>query len=103
VGNRGESPLFHLRYFEIAPQGFSSYERHEHEHVVICVRGRGEVKIGKRRHAVEGLDMIYIAPNTPHQFLNTEAEPFGFFCIVNAERDRPTLIAGRTQNKKLPG
>ena len=32
----------------------------------------------------------------PHQFLNPEdaAEPFGFVCIVNAERDRPQAADG---------
>jgi len=34
--------------------------------------------------------VVYIAPGDPHQFRNDEGdEPFGFLCIVNAERDRP--------------
>src|SRR3954468_515192 len=32
---------FELRYFEIAPGGYSSLEKHEHAHVVIALRGRG--------------------------------------------------------------
>jgi ribulose-bisphosphate carboxylase large chain len=40
-GKRGESQRFHVRYFEIAPGGYSTLEKHEHEHVVIPIRGRG--------------------------------------------------------------
>jgi len=35
IGNKGETAKFHLRYFEIASGGCSSFERHKHEHVVI--------------------------------------------------------------------
>ncbi len=45
-GKRGESPQFHVRYFEIAPGGYSTLEKHRHEHVVIPQRGRGEVQFG---------------------------------------------------------
>jgi quercetin dioxygenase-like cupin family protein len=92
IGNCGESAKFHLRYFEIASGGNSSKERHVHEHVVICVKGRGRVLIGNKVHSVRHLDTIYIAPNTPHQLSNPYDEPFGFFCIVNAKRDKPKLI-----------
>jgi ribulose-bisphosphate carboxylase large chain len=92
IGNSGESAKFHLRYFEIAPKGFSSREKHRHEHVVICIRGKGGVLIGDRSHTIKHLDTVYLAPNTIHQFSNPYDEPFGFFCIVNAKRDKPKLV-----------
>ena len=30
-----------LRYFEVAPGGFSTLERHQHMHAVMILRGRG--------------------------------------------------------------
>jgi hypothetical protein len=30
IGNHGETAKFHLRYFEIAPGGYSSFEAHKH-------------------------------------------------------------------------
>src|SRR5436309_1953714 len=45
VGDRGEATAFHLRYFEIAPGGFSSLEHHGHEHAVVVLRGRGQVRL----------------------------------------------------------
>jgi ribulose-bisphosphate carboxylase large chain len=92
IGDRGETAKFHLRYFEIAPGGYSSFERHRHEHVVIGIRGRGMVTLHKRTSEVRYLDVIYINPETPHRLSNPFDEPFGFFCIVNAKRDRPKPV-----------
>jgi len=81
IGKRGESPCFHVRYFELAPGGYSTLEQHEHEHVVLVLRGKGDARFGW---------------GDPHQFLNPEdaAEPFGFICMVNSERDRPQAVDG---------
>src|ERR1700712_5030703 len=35
-----------LRYFEVAPGGFSTLERHEHMHAVLILRGRGHCLVG---------------------------------------------------------
>lgn len=96
AGTRGESMRFHVRYFEIAPGGYSTLEKHEHEHVVIPQRGRGIVQFGCYVYQVGFGDVVYIAPNDPHQFRNAEeaTERFGFLCIVNAERDRPESVDG---------
>ena len=92
IGNHGETAKFHVRYFEIAPGGYSSLERHRHEHVIIGIRGNGICVAGKKKYTVCFLDTLYIAPNTPHQLKNMSKEPFGFLCIVNAQRDYPTLL-----------
>jgi ribulose-bisphosphate carboxylase large chain len=95
-GKRGETQRFHVRYFEIAPGGFSTLEEHEHEHVVIPLRGRGEVQFGCSIYRIGFGDVVYIAAGDPHQFRNAEdaAEPFGFLCMVNAERDAPRPVDG---------
>ncbi|MDH3626857.1 MAG: cupin domain-containing protein [Acidobacteriota bacterium] len=96
AGKRGESPRFHVRYFEIAPGGFSTLEKHQHEHVVIPQRGVGEIQFGCYQYRVGFGDVVYVAPEDPHQFRCPEDadEPFGFLCIVNAERDRPQAVDG---------
>ena len=93
VGEAGESTAFHVRYFEIAAGGFSSFEHHAHEHVVIVLRGRGQVQLGDSVHDIGFGDVVYVASHEPHQFRNQSAEPFGFVCIVDAQRDRPTPLA----------
>jgi ribulose-bisphosphate carboxylase large chain len=92
IGNHGETTKFHLRYFEIAPGGFSSLEMHKHEHVVIGIRGKGICAAGKKKYEIGFLDTLYIKPGEPHQLRNISNKPFGFFCIVNAKRDRPKIL-----------
>lgn len=93
IGNHGESTKFHLRYFEIASGGNSSFEKHKHEHVVICVKGKGKAVTGKNIYKMNYLDVLYVSPNTPHQLSNPFKSPFGFLCIVNAKRDKPKIIS----------
>lgn len=92
IGASGESTKFHLRYFEIKPGGYSSFETHKHEHVVIGIKGRGKVKLDRRIVNINCLDVLYINPETPHRLYNPYDDPFGFFCIVNARRDRPKSV-----------
>jgi quercetin dioxygenase-like cupin family protein len=94
VGDQGEATAFHVRYFEIAPAGFSSMEHHGHEHAVVVLRGRGQVQLGAALHDLTFGDTVYIAANEVHQFRNPFAEPFGFLCVVDAQRDRPVLVTG---------
>jgi ribulose-bisphosphate carboxylase large chain len=82
----------HVRYFEIAPGGQSSFEKHRHEHIVICIRGKGRVLLEKKRYTVNMLDAVYVSPDTPHRFSNPYEEPFGFLCIVSARRDKPKIL-----------
>jgi quercetin dioxygenase-like cupin family protein len=95
VGETGENTRFHVRYFEIAPDGFSSRESHQHEHVVIVLRGRGVVEIGDQRQELSFGDTVYVAPRDIHQFRNPYPDPFGFLCVVDAERDRPVLALAK--------
>jgi quercetin dioxygenase-like cupin family protein len=80
-----------LRYFEIAPGGYSTLERHKHVHAVMIIRGRGRCLLADRVRSVEPFDLISIPSWTWHQFRATEGQPLGFLCMVNASRDRPQL------------
>lgn len=92
IGSHGESTKFHVRYFEISSKGHSSFEKHKHEHVVICVKGEGIVRTGRTKRKMGFMDTLYISPDTPHQLINPFEKPFGFLCIVNAKRDKPMLV-----------
>lgn len=87
---------FHLRYFEIEPGGYSTRERHGHEHVVTVLRGRGTVTLGDEVWELGFGDVVYVAPWEIHQFANqSSSEPFGFLCVVPAQRDRPEVMEAR--------
>jgi quercetin dioxygenase-like cupin family protein len=80
---------FEVRYFELAPGGFSSLEKHAHEHVVFAVRGHGRALVGTQVVPLAPLDLVRTAPWLPHRWVNAGEEPFGFLCTVEGERDRP--------------
>jgi quercetin dioxygenase-like cupin family protein len=80
-----------LRYFEVAPGGFSTLERHEHMHAVLILRGRGHCLIGGEVRRLATRDLVTVPPMTWHQFRATDDEPLGFLCMVNATRDKPQL------------
>src|SRR5712672_3988381 len=80
-----------LRYFEVAPGGFSTLERHQHTHSVLILRGSGHCLVGHEVREVATHDLIAVPPMTWHQFRATGKEPLGFLCMVNTARDKPQL------------
>ena len=80
-----------LRYFEMAADGYSTLERHEHAHAVTILRGAGHCLIGATVQQVKQFDLINIPAWTWHQFRATKGMPLGFLCMVNAQRDKPQL------------
>ena len=86
-------PPAQLRYFEVAPGGFTTLERHEHVHAVMVIRGHGECLVGEKAYTINAHDLVSVPPMTWHQFHAAPDEPLGFLCLVAAERDRPQLPA----------
>ncbi len=82
------------RYFEIAPGGHSTLERHHHLHVVMPIRGAGHALVGDAIFDLNLFDVVHIPALTWHQFQATGTEPFGFLCLVNIDRDRPERPSG---------
>lgn len=80
-----------LRYFEVAPGGWTTLERHEHVHKVMVIRGAGRCLVGEAVRDIAQNDLVSVPPMTWHQFRAGADEPLGFLCLVNRERDRPQL------------
>lgn len=82
---------FQTRYFEVESGGYTSFEYHRHPHSVVIIRGSGTVILGDSLHDLSLHDVVFIAPDTLHQFHADKGDPLGFICIVDRYRDRPTL------------
>ena len=91
IGKSGEKCSFDLRYFEIEKNGFSSFEKHLHTHVIIGARGIGEVIINDEVHLIHTNDIVYIKPMAEHQLKAVGEGIFGFYCIVDRVRDKPQI------------
>ncbi len=83
---------FETRYFEVAPGGYTSFEKHKHEHMVVVLRGNGSVRLGDEWSPLNQSDAVRVLSEMPHQFKNEGDEPFGILCIVDKDRDRPILL-----------
>lgn len=80
-----------LRYFEVAPGGYSTLERHQHTHGVMILRGAADVLVGQEIRPAGTFDLVHIPAMTWHQFRTRGNAPMGFLCMVNVERDKPQL------------
>ena len=92
IGQHGEPCQFELRYFEVEPGGFTSLEHHRHIHAIIGAFGQGQLISGQETEELKPNDIGYVAPEVTHQLRNTGTVPFGFYCIVDRDRDRPVLM-----------
>jgi quercetin dioxygenase-like cupin family protein len=87
----GDDLKSELRYFEIAPGGHTTLERHEHVHAAMILRGVGHCLVGNEVRAVHTHDLITVPLLTWHQLRAGADEPMGFLCMVDAVRDKPQL------------
>ncbi len=74
---------FALRAFIIESGGHSSPDIHAHEHGVYVMSGTLQVKVGEQLLELGPGDVIHIAANEPHQFLNPWPQPAKFLCVRN--------------------
>lgn len=79
------------RYFEVEAGGYTSLEYHRHPHSVVIIRGSGSVILGDEVHPLHCFDVVYISPETLHQFHADQEETLGFICVVDRYRDKPML------------
>ena len=86
IGYDEQSPHFHLRYFGVQPGGHTSLDQHVHDHGVYVIHGRASLRLGDEEHEVSTGDVVYISGNEIHQFVTLGDEPFGFLCVVPAQR-----------------
>ena len=86
IGTDEHSPSFHVRYFAVQPGGHTSLDQHAHEHGVYVLHGRAHLCQGEEQHLLHAGDVVYIPGNEIHQFFTLGDEPFGFLCVVPAQR-----------------
>lgn len=84
------------RYFEIEAGGYTSLEQHRHPHSVVIIRGSGTVVLGNEVHSIGLNDVVFVSPETLHQFHADQGDVLGFICIVDRYRDKPTITSSDT-------
>lgn len=69
-----------LRLFSIDVGGYTSLEKHKHEHEVFILRGEALVRGGDNEVIVKRGDVVFISSWEEHQFRNTGKEKLQFLC-----------------------
>ena len=90
-GDEEQALNFQTRYFEVESGGYTTLEYHRHPHSVIIIRGSGSMILGEEVYELDIHDVVFIAPDTLHQFHADKGEMLGFICVVDRYRDRPNL------------
>jgi quercetin dioxygenase-like cupin family protein len=82
-------PNFAMRKFLVAPGGCTPMHKHDYEHEVLVLAGRGVVFGNGREQPLNAGDAIYVPANEVHQFRNTSDATLEFICMVPAMVHRP--------------
>ncbi len=73
---------FCMRFFQVAPGGFTVRHRHDWEHEIFVHRGEGAVLKDGELVPVKAGMAIFIPGGEEHQIHNTGTEPLLFVCLI---------------------
>lgn len=92
VGRADGAPNFAMRHFTVETGGFTPHHSHNYEHEVYIVEGAGRVENDGEFRNIRAGDVLFVQPNTVHQFVNTGTTPLKFLCLVPVTHDcgKPT-------------
>ena len=82
ISRQDNSSNMEIRYFELQAGSCSNYEKHNYEHAVLVLRGKGIVQIGDETHEIGFGDSIFIESDDVHRFIAGDESPLGFMCAV---------------------
>ncbi len=75
---------FAMRMFTVAPGGYTPFHFHHYEHEVFILEGEGTIHAEENHYRFKAGDVIFIAPNEKHQFVNTGTGEMKFLCLIPA-------------------
>ena len=87
VGRDHGAPTFAMRQFTVEPGGHTPLHRHNYEHEVYVLAGKGLVRGGDTQREIHAGDVVFMPANQLHQFKVTGDEPLVFICLVPVTHD----------------
>ncbi|MCD6364209.1 MAG: cupin domain-containing protein [Synergistetes bacterium] len=82
IGEKENAPHFIMRHFTIEPKGNTPYHKHDWEHEVFVLSGKGVVRGENATYSIEAGNFVYVPPNEMHSFENPFDEPMTILCII---------------------
>ncbi|RJP34574.1 MAG: cupin domain-containing protein [Phycisphaerales bacterium] len=87
IGPDEAAPNFHMRHFEVAPGGHTPHHRHDYEHEILILKGRGIARSERGDRSVGPGDVLFVPANEVHQFVTDGPDPLEFICLIPAPKD----------------
>ncbi len=85
IGKEVGANKFFMRCYFVESGGCTPPDRHNYEHEVFVLKGKG-VLVGEGFETeIKEDDCIFIACNEFHQFKNVDKEPLVFVCVRGAD------------------
>ena len=75
---------FAMRMFELQPGGHTPLHRHNFEHEVFVLEGRGTFVYEGREHPFSSEYVIFVPAGSEHQFKNTGDSIMRMLCLIPA-------------------
>jgi quercetin dioxygenase-like cupin family protein len=82
INKKDDAENFSMRYFEVEEGGRSPVHSHPWEHEVFVVKGKCKVVCNDESGEVEEGGVIFVPPNTDHNFMNVGDGPLHFICVI---------------------
>lgn len=76
------APHFAMRLIEVREDGHTPWHAHEWEHEVFILKGSGKLVTEKEEKSLKEGDIVFVSPQTRHQFKNSGQEELRFLCMV---------------------
>ena len=76
------APNFHMRAFDVAPEGNTPKHSHDWEHEVYVLKGSGKIVLGNGEERISEGDAIFVSPNELHQFVNDGPSELSMICVI---------------------
>ena len=92
VGRADGAPNFSMRHFTVEPGGHTPHHSHNYEHEIFVVEGAGRVEQDGEFREIRAGDVVFVKPNSVHQFTNPSNSSMKFLCFVPVTFDcgKPT-------------
>lgn len=83
VGKATGARTYAMRHFEIAPGGIIPLHSHDEEHEIFILSGSAKILGGPEGIIAKKDDVMYVPPNAPHGYDNTDGkDTFAFICVI---------------------
>jgi len=78
---------FAMRIFEIESGGYCPLHKHPWEHEVFILEGDGQLFNGEDATLFKAGDVVFVPPDTMHQFVNNGKLLLKFICLIPCAKE----------------